>query len=96
MSAARAVRLDELLRGIAAPARSDIVVSGLTQDSRSVCAGDAFVALAGARSHGIAFAPMAIAQGAVAVLAERSGFDPRFNAMALPGPGSRVPSPFLW
>ena len=65
-----AMRLDELLRGIATPERGNIVVSGLTQDSRSVRAGDAFVALAGARFHGIAFAPAAVAQGAITILAE--------------------------
>jgi len=49
----------------------DIVVRGLALDSREVRAGDAFVALKGARQHGITFAPMALARGAVAVLAER-------------------------
>lgn len=65
-----AMRLDDLLRGIATPEHGDIVVSGLTQDSHAVHAGDAFVALAGAKHHGIEFAPAALAQGAVAVLAE--------------------------
>jgi UDP-N-acetylmuramoyl-L-alanyl-D-glutamate--2,6-diaminopimelate ligase len=64
------MRLDQLLEGIATPADGDIVVSGLTLDSRSVRDGDVFVALAGARHHGIEFAPMAVRQGAVAVLAE--------------------------
>ncbi|MGN6314490.1 MAG: UDP-N-acetylmuramoyl-L-alanyl-D-glutamate--2,6-diaminopimelate ligase [Rhodanobacteraceae bacterium] len=75
MSAAqRAMRLDDLLRGIAEVQRGrEIVVSGLTQDSRAVHAGDAFIALHGARAHGIAFAPMARARGAVAVLAEAAG-----------------------
>ncbi len=66
-----AMRLDRLLDGVAvSPDVNDIVVSGLTLDSRSVRAGDAFVALAGARQHGIEFAPSAIERGAVAVLAE--------------------------
>jgi UDP-N-acetylmuramoyl-L-alanyl-D-glutamate--2,6-diaminopimelate ligase len=70
----RAMRLDELLRGIAeVPRGGDIVVSGLTQDSRAVRAGDAFVALQGAKAHGIRFAPMALERGAVAVLAEKAG-----------------------
>lgn len=67
-----ALRLDDLLRGFAAPARGDIVVSGLSQDSRAVRRGDAFVALAGASHHGNEFAPAALAQGAVAVLAEKT------------------------
>jgi UDP-N-acetylmuramoyl-L-alanyl-D-glutamate--2,6-diaminopimelate ligase len=68
-----AMRLDDLLHGMATPARGDIMVSGLTQDSRAVGAGDAFVALAGAQHHGIEFAPQAAAQGAVVVLAEKTG-----------------------
>ena len=73
--ARRCMRLDELLRGIAQVPHGagDIVVSGLTQDSRAVQRGDAFVALSGARAHGITFAPMAVGLGAVAVLAERAG-----------------------
>ena len=69
------MRLDDLLRGIATPETSDIVVTGLTQDSREVHTGDAFVALAGARHHGIEFAPAAAARGASVVLAETRGVD---------------------
>ena len=65
------VRLSELLAGIATvdPAR-DIIVSGLTLDSRQIKSGDAFVALRGATSHGITFAPSALARGASIVLTE--------------------------
>jgi UDP-N-acetylmuramoyl-L-alanyl-D-glutamate--2,6-diaminopimelate ligase len=80
-----AMRLDDLLRDIAPPASGDIMVSGLTQDSHAVHAGDAFVALAGAKHHGIEFASAAIGQGAVAVLAER-----------LPGFRSPVSDPVVW
>ncbi|MBS0432801.1 MAG: UDP-N-acetylmuramoyl-L-alanyl-D-glutamate--2,6-diaminopimelate ligase [Proteobacteria bacterium] len=72
MSGARAMRLDELLRGFAPP-RGDIVVRGLTQDSRSVQEGDVFFALSGAKHHGISFAPAAIARGASAVLTDGPG-----------------------
>ncbi|HKV65431.1 MAG TPA: UDP-N-acetylmuramoyl-L-alanyl-D-glutamate--2,6-diaminopimelate ligase, partial [Rhodanobacteraceae bacterium] len=65
-----AKRLDDLLRGIAEPSRGDIIVSGLTQDSHAVRAGDAFVALAGAKHHGIEFAPQAVERGASAIIAE--------------------------
>ncbi len=84
-----AMRLDDLLRGIASPPHGGIFVSGLTQDSQAVRAGDAFVALAGAKHHGIEFADAAVAQGAVVVLAE-SGPGTRN-----PGPGSS-PSPVIW
>jgi len=65
---ARARSLRELLAGIAAA--DNIRVSGLTLDSRHVRAGDAFIALEGASVHGISFAPAALAQGALAVIAE--------------------------
>ena len=69
------MRLDELLHGITTPEHGEIVVSGLTQDSRAVRAGDAFVALAGAKHHGIEFAAAVLAKGAVAILAENSGLE---------------------
>jgi UDP-N-acetylmuramoyl-L-alanyl-D-glutamate--2,6-diaminopimelate ligase len=65
-----AMRLDELLAGVATPVRGDLRVSGLTLDSRAVRPGDAFVALAGLQHHGIEFAPAARRAGAVAVIAE--------------------------
>ena len=64
-------RLAELLEGIVAPATAgDIVVSGLTLDSRRVHSGDAFVALRGGTAHGITFAPAALASGASVIIAE--------------------------
>ncbi|MGO4503924.1 MULTISPECIES: UDP-N-acetylmuramoyl-L-alanyl-D-glutamate--2,6-diaminopimelate ligase [unclassified Dyella] len=64
-------RLDQLLQGIAeTPGVGDIVVSGLTLDSRQVRPGDAFFALRGTREHGISFARGAAERGARVVLAE--------------------------
>ncbi|WP_430387785.1 UDP-N-acetylmuramoyl-L-alanyl-D-glutamate--2,6-diaminopimelate ligase [Dyella sp. 20L07] len=69
-------RLDQLLNGIAdTPGIGDIVVSGLTLDSRQVRPGDAFFALRGTREHGIAFAQGAVARGARVVLAEAPAAD---------------------
>jgi UDP-N-acetylmuramoyl-L-alanyl-D-glutamate--2,6-diaminopimelate ligase len=48
----------------------DLPVSGLTEDSRRVVAGDVFVAVRGATADGHAFARDAVDRGAVAVLAE--------------------------
>jgi len=62
--------LRDLLGGIALVADGDIIVRGLTLDSRRVRSGDAFIALQGAAAHGITFAPAALAQGASVVLAE--------------------------
>lgn len=70
-----AMRLDDLLHGIVVPTRGDIMVSGLTQDSHAVRAGDAFVAVAGAKHHGIEFAPAAVEHGASAVIAETRAAD---------------------
>ena len=47
-------------------------VGGISDDSRMVCAGDLFVAVAGADSDGHDYAAQAVTSGAVAVLAERS------------------------
>ena len=64
-------RLSDLLAGIATidPAR-DVIVNGLALDSRQIKSGDVFVALQGAASHGITFAPSALARGASIVLTE--------------------------
>ncbi|MDR3386967.1 MAG: UDP-N-acetylmuramoyl-L-alanyl-D-glutamate--2,6-diaminopimelate ligase [Rudaea sp.] len=64
-------RLADLLAGIAVPAPADdIVVSGLSMDSRRIRHGDAFLALRGNITHGITFAPAALASGASVILAE--------------------------
>ncbi|MGE7139451.1 UDP-N-acetylmuramoyl-L-alanyl-D-glutamate--2,6-diaminopimelate ligase [Luteibacter sp. NPDC031894] len=71
------MRLADLLDGFAdASGAGDLVVSGLSLDSREVAKGDAFAALQGTKGHGIAFAAKAVAQGAVAILAE-----PPFDAV---------------
>jgi UDP-N-acetylmuramoyl-L-alanyl-D-glutamate--2,6-diaminopimelate ligase len=49
-------------------------VTGLSADTRSLAAGEAFVAYPGAQSDGRAFIPEAIAHGTPAVLWERRGF----------------------
>ncbi len=55
-----------------APVSPDVVVSGVSMDSRLVRAGDVYLAVAGAISHGIAFADAAIAAGAVAVVVDHT------------------------
>jgi UDP-N-acetylmuramoyl-L-alanyl-D-glutamate--2,6-diaminopimelate ligase len=94
-----AMTLAELLDGIASAADGGIVVSGLTQDSHAVRAGDAFVALQGARTHGMAFAPDAVARGAVAILAEvGTGNREQGTAASAPAlqPRSPIPVPAVW
>lgn len=60
--------LDRLLEGVAiAP---PIAVGGFSLDSRTIRPGDAFVALRGATRHGLDFAGVAVAGGAVAILSD--------------------------
>jgi len=75
MNPIRAMGLRELLDGGGSPAGADIVVRGLSLDSRHVREGDAFVALPGARAHGFSFAPAASARGAAVILADPAGID---------------------
>ncbi|MEZ5552552.1 MAG: UDP-N-acetylmuramoyl-L-alanyl-D-glutamate--2,6-diaminopimelate ligase [Pseudomonadales bacterium] len=48
----------------------DLMVSGISDDSRTVKAGDVFIAVSGAAADGHRFAEAAVRRGAVAVLAE--------------------------
>ena len=51
----------------------DLEISGITQSSNAVVAGDLFVALPGEKHHGAQFAQDAISRGAVAVLTDQFG-----------------------
>ena len=80
--------LRDLVAGVALPAAArELVVRGLCLDSRQARAGDAFFALRGTRTHGISFAPAAVARGAAVVLAE---------APADADPGAALGVPVVW
>ena len=69
------MRLEELARGVPGAVlegRGDLEVSGIAYDSRRVNPGDLFVAVAGIRSDGHAYAADAVSAGAVAVGADRA------------------------
>ena len=67
----RAMPLHDLLAGqVPMLPAFNPVVRGLSQDSRSLRAGDAFVALAGASTHGLKFAEQAVAANVAAILFE--------------------------
>ncbi|HEU4813355.1 MAG TPA: UDP-N-acetylmuramoyl-L-alanyl-D-glutamate--2,6-diaminopimelate ligase [Xanthomonadaceae bacterium] len=88
----RAMPLSELLPDVDGVPR-DRVVTGLAQDSRAVREGDAFVAIAGFGTHGLAFAERAMAEGAATVLYEPPA--PRDirvpdGAIAVPGLRARL------
>lgn len=57
----------------AADADTDVMLTGLTINSREVHPGDLYVALPGARHHGAAFGAAAAAAGAAAVLTDADG-----------------------
>lgn len=66
----RALPLCDLLAGYDTVAVPALSVTGLSLDSRDLRAGDAFFALAGSHSHGLAHAERALAAGAAAIIYE--------------------------
>ena len=90
-AAIAAMTLGELLGG-AAGAHSSLVINDLVLDDRQVTRGAAFVAVAGAQSHGLKFASRARAKGAAVVLYEPSPDYPNVDppAVAVPGLRSRL------
>ncbi|GAA2181946.1 UDP-N-acetylmuramoyl-L-alanyl-D-glutamate--2,6-diaminopimelate ligase [Brooklawnia cerclae] len=69
--------LSALLSGLGARlSGDDVLVSGVTLDSRVVVPGDLYVALPGAHHHGAEFAATAAGEGAVAVLTDEDGEAP--------------------
>lgn len=66
------ITLKQLLAGfVAHNYLPDLPVTGLTMDSRLVQPGNIFVALEGAKEHGLAYAHAAVNKGAMAVLCDR-------------------------
>lgn len=87
----RAMPLSHLLPDVALP--RDIVVSGLTMDSRDVRPGDVFVAIAGFGTHGLAFVEQARERGASAILFEAPApaeHPAPADAIAVPGLRARL------
>ncbi len=65
------MKLQQLLQNISdIPATQDVVVKGLSLNSKQLQAGDLFIALAGKNTDGRTYIPDAIKKGAVAVLAQ--------------------------
>ena len=85
----RAMPLSVLLQDVAGPMPGfDPSVTGLSADSRALRPGDAFIALAGATTHGLAHAAQAEAAGVAAILFEPpapAGTSLPRNAVAVPG-----------
>ena len=72
----------------------ELVITGLALDSRRVGRGQAFVAVAGAQAHGMAFARQAESRGAAIVLHDGLAEVPMLGipALAVPGLGGRLSS----
>jgi UDP-N-acetylmuramoyl-L-alanyl-D-glutamate--2,6-diaminopimelate ligase len=89
MMAARSVAdartLGDLLGSAAGP-HARLAINDLVLDSRQAGPGAAFVAVAGGREHGLAYAAQARAQGAVVVL-----YEPAAEHAAPPGPSIAIP-----
>lgn len=87
--------LAQLLHGIVPVAR-DVVLADLAIDSRRVRARGAFLACAGTRQHGLAFAQDAVARGAAAILWDPQGagaapdVDAQVVTVAVPGLSARA------
>lgn len=74
------MKLAEILNGIAVVG-SDIVVTGLTLNSREVQPGFVFLAVSGSKAHGLAFAEQAIENGAAAIVYDIKGSDRQLPAV---------------
>ncbi|GAB2490231.1 UDP-N-acetylmuramoyl-L-alanyl-D-glutamate--2,6-diaminopimelate ligase [Arenimonas alkanexedens] len=85
----RAMSLHDLLQGEPVlPAGFNPMLAGLTADTRALRAGDAFIALAGASTHGLRHAAQARAAGASVILFEppaAAGEPLSDRAVAVPG-----------
>ncbi len=52
---------------------ADVSITGITSQAQSAAAGDLFIALPGAKTHGAKFAELASANGAVAIITDNDG-----------------------
>jgi UDP-N-acetylmuramoyl-L-alanyl-D-glutamate--2,6-diaminopimelate ligase len=89
--AARDRTLRDLL-GAGAGAHGRVAITDLTLDSRAVRPGAAFVAVAGAREHGLKYARQALERGAAVVLYEppQDGGEPPQPSVAVPNLKARL------
>ena len=84
--------LRDLTARIGAQSGADVVVTGVTLDSRAVEPGDLYAALPGFNVHGARFVADAVAAGAVAVLTDSAGHELTTEQQA-PVPVVVVPDP---
>ena len=63
----------DLSRHVGIETKLEFVFSGITSDSRTVEAGDLFVALPGSKGHGASYVDEVAASGAVGVITDKAG-----------------------
>ena len=82
------------LTALDAAAPADLLVTGVTHDSRQVRPGDLYLALPGAVTHGARFAAAAAEAGAVAIMTDDDGLalagEVAIPVLRLPDPRSRL------
>ncbi len=64
----------------------DLEISGIAQSASEIEAGDIFVAIAGAKHHGIEFLDQAISNGAVAVITDSAGANSKLPTLIVENP----------
>lgn len=65
-----ACKLDALLAGFAPPTSLDLTLKDMSQDSRQITPGSAFLAVSGSREHGFHYANDAVTRGASVILVD--------------------------
>ncbi|MEP6827842.1 MAG: Mur ligase domain-containing protein, partial [Aestuariivirga sp.] len=81
------VALSHLLKSDA-PLRAsdDVLIHGVTDDSRTVKPGYLFVALSGGKADGATFIDQAFVEGAAAVVAAKGAYSGKHNIIAVENP----------
>lgn len=78
------MKLNTLLAGFAEPTSIDVGLNNISQDSRLVAPGSAFLAIPGTREHGAQFIDDAVARGASAVLLDAQYPEPVSSTAGVP------------
>lgn len=81
-----AVSFAGIAKLIGAEFEQDLEITGISQSASEIEAGDIFVAIAGAKHHGIEFLDQAISNGAVAVITDSAGANSKLPTLIVDNP----------
>jgi len=81
-----AVSFAGIAKLIGAEFEQDLEITGISQNASEIEAGDIFVAIAGAKHHGIEFLDQAISNGAVAVITDSAGANSKLPTLIVDNP----------